>query len=108
MSKYKSDEILHEALQLLERYYSTEENLFEKAIQTQVSFSISLPPQLVNPLYQKLLITKASVKVFNEVTFTHLPDLRRLAEIDVDETQCQNLLDILETLKMYIIIITYS
>ena len=33
---YKSDEILHEALHLLQRYYSAEENLFEKAIQTQV------------------------------------------------------------------------
>ena len=36
LSKYESDEILHEALHLLQRYYSAEENLFEKAIQTQV------------------------------------------------------------------------
>ena len=36
LSQYKNDELLHESLHLLGRFYSAEENLFEKAIQTQV------------------------------------------------------------------------
>ena len=100
MSNYQNDEILYEALHLLHRYYSVEENLFEKAIQTQVSFCI-IVKQLCSPLYQQLLITKTSETVFNKVSFTHLPVLRRLAEIDVDEIQCQQLLNTLEALTTY-------
>lgn len=54
-----------------------------------------------NPLYQQLLITETSEKVFNEVSFKHLPILRHLAEIDVNEDQCQELLNTLEMLTMY-------
>lgn len=36
LSLYKDDELLHESLHLLGRFYSAEENLFEKATQTQV------------------------------------------------------------------------
>ena len=36
LSQYQNDEILHESLHLLGRFFSAEENLFEKAIQTQV------------------------------------------------------------------------
>ena len=100
MSRYQNDEILHEALQLLHRYHSAEENLFEKAIQTQVSFCI-LVKQLSSPLYQQLLITKSSEEVFKKVSSTHLPNLRHLAEIDVDEDQCKQLLSTLETLTTY-------
>ena len=74
--------------------------MFEKAIQTQVSFCIAIK-QLSSPCYQQLLITKTSEKVFNEVSFVHLPILCRLAEIDVDEDQCQQLLNTLETLTTY-------
>lgn len=37
LSQYDNDELLHESLHLLGRIFSAEENLFEKAIQTQVS-----------------------------------------------------------------------
>jgi len=56
-------------------------------------------------LHQQLLITHTSEKVFNEVSFEHLPNLRHLAEVDVNEVQCQQLLSILETLTMYVIAI---
>ena len=52
-------------------------------------------------MYKQLLITETSEKVFTEVTSTHLPILRHLAEIDVDKTQCQQLLSTLEALTMY-------
>ena len=47
------------------------------------------------------MITEASKQVFNEVSFTHLPLLRHLAEVDVNEDQCQQLLNTLETLTKY-------
>ena len=37
LSQYQNDELLHESLHLLGRVFSAEENLFEKAIQTQVN-----------------------------------------------------------------------
>ena len=37
LSMYQNEELLHESLHLLGRIYSAEENLFEKATQTQVS-----------------------------------------------------------------------
>ena len=37
LSQYQNDELLHESLHLLGRTFAAEENLFEKAIQTQVS-----------------------------------------------------------------------
>ena len=37
LSHYQNDELLHESLHLLGRIYSAEENLFEKAIQSQVN-----------------------------------------------------------------------
>ena len=37
LSQYQNDELLHESLHLLGRFFSAEENLFEKAIQTQVN-----------------------------------------------------------------------
>ena len=40
LSKYQNDELLHESLHLLGRIYSAEENLFEKATQTQVSIAV--------------------------------------------------------------------
>ncbi|XP_065902249.1 inositol 1,4,5-trisphosphate receptor type 2-like [Dysidea avara] len=79
LSKYKDDELLHECLHLLGRFYSAEENLFEKAIQTQ------------------LLITSESETVYSRIS-SLLPTLRHLAVIDVDEKQCQELVDILEEL----------
>jgi len=42
LSQYDNDELLHESLHLLGRIFSAEENLFEKAIQTQVSISYDL------------------------------------------------------------------
>ena len=40
LSLYQNDELLHESLHLLGRIYSAEENLFEKATQTQVNIII--------------------------------------------------------------------
>ena len=40
LSRYQNDELLHESLHLLGRIYATEENLFEKATQAQVSVNI--------------------------------------------------------------------
>ena len=37
LSQYQNDELLHESLHLLGRIFAAEENLFEKAIQTQVT-----------------------------------------------------------------------
>ena len=45
--------------------------------------------QLSSPLYQQLLITKASENVLNEILSKHLPILCCLA---VDEDQCQSTL----------------
>jgi len=42
LSKYNNDELLHESLHLLGRFHSAEENLFEKAVQTQVYVCILL------------------------------------------------------------------
>ena len=57
---------------------------------------------LINSVYQQLLITESSKRVFNEVTTDHLPVIRHLAEIDVNEHQCQRLLNALETLTTYV------
>ncbi|XP_065909470.1 inositol 1,4,5-trisphosphate-gated calcium channel ITPR1-like [Dysidea avara] len=79
LSQYNNDELLHESLYLLGRFYSAEENLFEKAIQTQ------------------LLITPESESVYNKIS-TLLPTLRHLAAIDVNKTRCQELVNILDDL----------
>ena len=42
LSKYQNDELLHEALHLLNRFYSAEEHLFEKAVQAQVIISLHI------------------------------------------------------------------
>ena len=52
-------------------------------------------------MYRQLLITESSKRVFNAVTAKHLPIIRHLAEIDVNEYQCQQLLDALEALTTY-------
>ena len=47
LSKYQNDELLHESLHLLGRYFSAEENLFEKAIQTQVNNCMHCVPVFI-------------------------------------------------------------
>ena len=42
LCQYQNDEVLHESLHLLGRFFSAEENLFEKAIQTQVNIRICM------------------------------------------------------------------
>ena len=42
------------------------------------------------------------MKWFDEVSLKHLPDLRYLVEIDVDEKQYKMLLNTLETLTKYV------
>ena len=56
---------------------------------------------LTNSVYQQLLITESSKSVLKEVTTKHLPVIRHLAEIDVSEDQCRQLLDALEALTTY-------
>ena len=60
LANYKDDEIVQESLHLLNRYFSTEITLFQKAIQTQ------------------LLVTTESRSVFEQIQDL-LPRLRRLA-----------------------------
>ena len=42
------------------------------------------------------------MKWFDEVSLKHLPDLRYLVEIDVDDKQYKMLLNTLETLTKYV------
>jgi len=58
LSLYHNDQLIQESLHLLNRFYSAEITLFDKAIQTE------------------LLVTPDSVQVFQEIR-TELPDLRR-------------------------------
>ena len=52
---------------------------------------------------QQLLITHESQIVYNEVQ-AKLPELRRYAAIDVNDTQCSELVKILEQFTMYVIV----
>ena len=115
LSQYDNDELLHESLHLLGRIFSAEENLFEKAIQTQVSISIQLCVSLCVCLYnsvhsvygydiivhvfimlQQLLITPESESICDDV-LAKLPRLRHYAQIDVMEKQYLELVEILNT-----------
>lgn len=60
LANYEDDEIVQESLHLLNRFFSTEISLFQKAIQTQ------------------LLVTRESKNVFEQIQDL-LPKLRRLA-----------------------------
>lgn len=66
VANYQEDELIQDSLHLLSRYFSSENTLFEKAIQTQ------------------LLVTDKSQKVFEEVG-EKLPILRRYLSIEVKE-----------------------
>ncbi|XP_065910466.1 inositol 1,4,5-trisphosphate-gated calcium channel ITPR1-like [Dysidea avara] len=80
LANYKSDEILTESLHLLNRYYSSEETLFQKAIQTQL---------LSNP---------KSEEVLSELSDELLPNLRCLLNKDVGSEGCEELIKILQRL----------
>ena len=78
LSEYESDELVQSSLHLLNRFYSSEVSLFQKAIQTQ------------------LLVTDQSKDVFQKVG-NELPILRRYMSIDVGEDERANLIRILKT-----------
>ncbi|XP_065894275.1 inositol 1,4,5-trisphosphate-gated calcium channel ITPR1-like isoform X2 [Dysidea avara] len=78
--RWQNNEILTESLQLLNRYYSSEEILFQKAIQAQ------------------LLINPESKKVLTELYDELLPSLHRLLKKDVDSKECDELIEMLQRL----------
>ena len=65
-------------MHLLNRFYSAEVTLFQKAIQTQ------------------LLVTEESQRVFTEIKEL-LPDLRRLLSVDAGESQRKEIIRIINT-----------
>ena len=78
LSKYQSDKLVLGSLHLLNRFYSAEVTLFEKAIQTQ------------------LLVTDESQRVFAEIEQL-LPCLRHHLSIDAGESQRVEIIRTLNT-----------
>ena len=78
LSKYQSDKLVMGSLHLLNRFYSAEVTLFEKAIQTQ------------------LLVTDESQRVFAEIEQL-LPRLRHHLSIDAGESQRVEIIHTLNT-----------
>ena len=78
LSKYQSDKLVLGSLHLLNRFYSAEVTLFEKAIQTQ------------------LLVTDESRRVFAEIGKL-LPTLRHHLSIDSGESQRVEIIHTLNT-----------
>ena len=76
LSNYHSDKLVQSSLHLLNRMYSSEITLFEKAVQSQ------------------LLVTETSQKVFAKIEEL-LPILRRLLSIDTTGKQRAEVVDIL-------------
>ena len=76
LSKYQSDKLVVGSLHLLNRFYSAEVTLFEKAIQTQ------------------LLVTDESRRVFAEIG-EWLPRLRHHLSVDVGKTEMGEIICIL-------------
>ena len=105
LSLCQNDELLHESLHLLGRIYAAEEDLFEKATQTQVNLCIFCYVILMfNVRIQQLLITLESESVYTKVQ-SMLPTLHRYGTINVKEKQCLELVTILEQLTVYVICI---
>ena len=78
LANYNCDELVQDSLYLLNRYHSSEINLFLKAIQTQ------------------LLLTPKSRAAF-QVIGDQLPDLRRLLSIDAGEAERSHIISILNS-----------
>ena len=78
LSKYQSDKLVLGSMHLLNRFYSAEVTLFEKAIQTQ------------------LLVTDESRRVFAEIEQL-LPRLRHHLSIDSGESQRVEIIHTLNT-----------
>ena len=78
LSRYDSSELVQGSIHLLNRFYSAEVTLFQKAIQTQ------------------LLVTEESQRVFTEIKEL-LPDLRRLLSVDAGESQRKEIIRIINT-----------
>ncbi len=78
LSRYDSDELVQGSLHLLNRFFSSEISLFDKAIQTQ------------------LLVTQQSKTVFKDIE-EQLPILRRYMSVDVGEDERAQLIRILRT-----------
>ena len=77
LSRYECDELVQGSLHLLNRLYSSEINMFRKAIQTE------------------LLVAQDSKKVFGVVE-EELPVMRRLMSIDLGSDQRKQLVVILQ------------
>jgi len=78
LSCYDSNELVQGSMHLLNRFYSAEVTLFQKAIQTQ------------------LLVTEESQRVFTEIKKL-LPDLRHLLSVDAGESQRKEIIRIIST-----------
>ena len=78
LSRYDSSELVQGSIHLLNRFYSAEVTLFQKAIQTQ------------------LLVTEESQTVFTEIKEL-LPLLRRLLSVDAGESQRKEIIRIINT-----------
>ena len=78
LSKYQSEKLVLGSMHLLNRFYSAEVTLFEKAIQTQ------------------LLVTDESRRVFAEIEKL-LPSLRHHLSIDAGESQRVEIIHTLNT-----------
>ena len=78
LSCYESNQLVQGSLHLLNRFYSAEVTLFQKAIQTQ------------------LLVTEESQRVFGEIRQL-LPTLRRHLSVDAGESQRAEIIRILNS-----------
>ncbi len=79
LSQYECDELVQGSLHLLNRFFSSELSLFNKAIQTQ------------------LLVTEQSKKIFTEVEELLLT-LRRYMNIDAEERERSVIIRVLKSL----------